>query len=325
MRRREFIATMGSAAAWPLAARAQQRAIPLIGLLASVSPPYEPFVAAIKDGLNHTGYVEGRNFAIEYRWADGHYDRLSQQARELVNHNVAVIMLVGGGPTIEAARAATTTIPIVFTMGDDPVKTGAVAALNHPGGNVTGISLLTEAMEPKRLQFLHELVPNVALIAILVNPNNPQADNQLRDLPAAASKLGVQLHVFKATTASEIEAAFANLVQQGAGALLMAADAFFNTQKEQFVALSVRYALPAIFPYREFPAAGALMSYGPSLADAYRKAGMYAGRILKGEKPAELPVQQEVKIELIINLQSARALSLTIPVPLLGRADEVIE
>jgi putative ABC transport system substrate-binding protein len=210
-------------------------------------------------------------------------------------------------------------------MGDDPVKTGAVAALNHPGGNVTGISLLTEAMEPKRLQFLHELVPNVALIAILVNPNNPQADNQLRDLHAAASKLGVQLHVFKATTASEIEAAFANLVQQGAGALLMAADAFFNTQKEQFVALSVRYALPAIFPYREFPAAGALMSYGPSLADAYRKAGMYAGRILKGEKPAELPVQQEVKIELIINLQSARALSLTIPVPLLGRADEVIE
>jgi putative ABC transport system substrate-binding protein len=218
MRRREFIATMGSAAAWPLAARAQQRAIPLIGLLASVSPPYEPFVAAIKDGLNHTGYVEGRNFAIEYRWADGHYDRLSQQARELVNQNVAVIMLVGGGPTIEAARAATTTIPIVFTMGDDPVKTGAVAALNHPGGNVTGISLLTEAMEPKRLQFLHELVPNVALIAILVNPNNPQADNQLRDLHAAASKLGVQLHVFKATTASEIEAAFANLVQQGAGA-----------------------------------------------------------------------------------------------------------
>jgi putative ABC transport system substrate-binding protein len=266
MRRRAFIqAIVGTAFAWPLAAHAQQPAMPVIGILSSVSPPYAPFVAAIKEGLQQAGYIEDRNVAIEYRWAEGQYDRLPQQATELVDRGVAVIMLVGGGPTVPAAKAATATIPIVFTMGDDPVKSGAVAALNRPGGNITGVSLLTASMEAKRLQLLHELVPNVAVIAIIVNPNNPQADGQLQDLQAAARTLGQQVEVFKASTPGEIETAFASLVQ-GTGALLIAADAFFNTRREQFVVLAARHALPTMFAYREFPAAGGLMSYGPSLA-----------------------------------------------------------
>jgi len=236
-----------------------------------------------------------------------------------------VIILVGGGPTIAVAKAATATIPIVFVMGDDPVKSGAVTALNRPGGNATGVNLLTVAMEAKRLQLLHELVPNVAVVAIIVNPNNPQAAEQLQDLQAAARTLGVEVEVFKAGSPSDIDTAFASLVGRRAGALLVAADAFFNTRREQFVVLTARHALPAIFHFREFAAAGGLMSYGPSLTDAYRQDGIYAGRILKGEKPAEMPVQQAVKIELVINLQTARALGLTIPLPLLGRADEVIE
>jgi putative tryptophan/tyrosine transport system substrate-binding protein len=327
MGRREFITLLGgAAAAWPLAARAQQPAMPLVGMLASVSPvPYAGFIAAIKEGLAQAGYVEGRNVAIEYRWAEGQYDRLPQQATELVDRGVAVIILVGGGATIAAAKAATKTIPIVFVMGDDPVKTGAVAALNHPGGNVTGVSLLSVAMEAKRLQLLHELAPSAAVIAIIVNPNNPQADDQLQALEAAARTLGVRVEAFKAGSPSEIDAAFATSEERQAGALLMAADAYFNTRKEQFIVLSARHALPTAFPYREFPAAGGLMSYGTSLADAYRQEGIYAARILKGEKPAEMPVQQAVKVELVINLQTAKALGLTIPLPLLGRADEVIE
>ena len=327
IKRREFITLLaGAAAAWPLAARAQQPAVPVVGILASVSPaPYAGFIAAIKEGLQQTGYIEGRNVTIEYRWAEGHYDRLPQQAIELVDRGVAVIILVGGGPTIAVAKAATATIPIVFVMGDDPVKSGAVTALNRPGGNATGVNLLTVAMEAKRLQLLHELVPNVAVVAIIVNPNNPQAAEQLQDLQAAARTLGVEVEVFKAGSPSDIDTAFASLVGRRAGALLVAADAFFNTRREQFVVLTARHALPAIFHFREFAAAGGLMSYGPSLTDAYRQEGIYAGRILKGKKPAEMPVQQAVKIELVINLQTARALGLTIPLPLLGRADEVIE
>ena len=327
IKRREFITLLaGAAAAWPLAARAQQPAVPVVGILASVSPaPYAGFIAAIKEGLQQTGYIEGRNVTIEYRWAEGHYDRLPQQAIELVDRGVAVIILVGGGPTIAVAKAATATIPIVFVMGDDPVKSGAVTALNRPGGNATGVNLLTVAMEAKRLQLLHELVPNVAVVAIIVNPNNPQAAEQLQDLQAAARTLGAEVEVFKAGSPSDIDTAFASLVGRRAGALLVAADAFFNTRREQFVVLTARHALPAIFHFREFAAAGGLMSYGPSLTDAYRQEGIYAGRILKGEKPAEMPVQQAVKIELVINLQTARALGLTIPLPLLGRADEVIE
>jgi putative tryptophan/tyrosine transport system substrate-binding protein len=326
MRRRRFMALLGSAVVWPLAARAQQGKMPVIGILASVSPaPYAPFIAAIKEGLRQTGYVEGRNVAIEYRWAEGQYDRLPQLASELVESGVAVMILVGGGATTTAAKAATATIPIVVVMGDDPVKTGAVAALNRPGGNVTGVSLLSVAMEAKRLQLLRELAPNVSVIAIVLNPNNPQADEQLQELQDAGHALGVQVEPFKAGSPSEIDTAFLNLVERRAGALLMAADAFFNTRREQFIVLSARHALPAIFPYREFPAAGGLMSYGTSLADAYRQEGIYAGRILKGEKPAEMPVQQAVKIELVINLQTAKSLGLTIPLALLGRADEVIE
>jgi putative tryptophan/tyrosine transport system substrate-binding protein len=327
MKRREFITLLGGAAvAWPLAARAQQGKMPVIGILASVSPaPYAPFIAAIKEGLRQTGYVEGRNVAIEYRWAEGQYDRLPQLAGELVESGVAVMILVGGGATTTAAKAATATIPIVVVMGDDPVKTGAVVALNRPGGNVTGVSLLSVAMEAKRLQLLRELAPNVSVIAIVLNPNNPQADEQLQELQDAGHALGVQVEPFKAGSPSEIDTAFLNLVERRAGALLMAADAFFNTRREQFIVLSARHALPAIFPYREFPAAGGLMSYGTSLADAYRQEGIYAGRILKGEKPAEMPVQQAVKIELVINLQTAKSLGLTIPLALLGRADEVIE
>jgi ABC-type uncharacterized transport system substrate-binding protein len=326
MKRREFITLLGgAAAAWPLAARAQQ-ATPVIGVLGSVSPaPYAPFIAAIKEGLQQTGYVEGRNVTIEYRWAEGQYDRLPQQAVELVNRGVGVIILVGGGPTTAAAKAATATIPIVFVTGDDPVKSGAVPSLNRPGGNVTGVSLLTVAMETKRLQLLHELAPNAAIVAILVNPNNPQADEQLRELQAAARALGVQVEVLKAGTPNEIDAAFATVVERRAGALHMAGDAFFNTRREQLIVLSARHALPTVFPFREFPAAGGLMSYGPSLADAYRQEGNYAGRILRGEKPAEMPVQQAVKVELVINLQTAKTLGLAVPLPLLGRADEVIE
>jgi putative ABC transport system substrate-binding protein len=326
MKRREFITLLGGAAAWPLAARAQQPAVPVIGILASVSPaPYASYIAAVKEGLRQTGYVEGRNVAIEYRWAEGQYDRLPQQAIELVDRGIAVIVLVGGGPTTAAAKAATATIPIVFVTGEDPVKSGAVASLNRPGGNATGVSLLTVAMEAKRLQLLHELMPNAAVVAIIVNPNNPQADEQLQELQAAARTLGVQVEAFKAGSPSEIDAAFAKLVERRASALHIAADAFFNTRREQFVVLSARHALPAIFHFREFAAAGGLMSYGPSLTDAYRQEGIYAGRILKGEKPAEMPVQQAVKIELVINMQTARALGLTVPLPLLGRADEVIE
>jgi ABC-type uncharacterized transport system substrate-binding protein len=325
--RREFITLLGGVAALPLAARAQQSGpMPAVGILASVSPgPYTRFIEAIKQGLREAGYVEGRNVAIEYRWADGQYDRLPQLATELVDRGVAVIVLVGGGPTTAAATAATATIPIVFNTGEDPVKTGAVAALNRPGGNATGVSLLTVAMEAKRLQLLHELVPTAAVVAIIVNPNNPQADEQLQELQAAARTLGVQVEAFKAGTPNEIDTAFANLVQRRAGALHMAGDAFFNTRREQFIVLSARHALPTVFSLREFPAAGGLMSYGPSLADAYRQQGIYAGRILKGEKPAEMPVQQAVKVELVINLQTAKTLGLSIPLPLLGRADEVIE
>jgi putative ABC transport system substrate-binding protein len=324
--RRAFITLLGGAAAWPLSARAQQPAMPVIGILASVSPaPYASYIAAVKEGLRQTGYVEGRNIAIEYRWAERQYDRLPQQAIELVDRGIAVIVLVGGGPTTAAAKAATATIPIVFVMGEDPVKSGAVASLNRPGGNATGVSLLTVAMEAKRLQLLHELMPNAAVVAIIVNPNNPQADEQLQELQAAARTLGVQVEAFKAGSPSEIDAAFAKLVERRASALHIASDAFFNTRREQFVVLSARHAVPAIFNFREFAAAGGLMSYGPSLTDAYRQEGIYAGRILKGEKPAEMPVQQAVKIELVINMQTARALGLTVPLPLLGRADEVIE
>jgi putative ABC transport system substrate-binding protein len=326
MRRREFITLLGGAtAAWPLAARAQQPAMPVIGFLNGASPEgYARYVAAFHQGLKEVGYVEGQNVTIEYRWAQGRYDRLPALAADLVRRQVAVIA-VGTNPAAPAAKAATGTIPIVFTTGLDPVQEGLVASLNRPGGNLTGVTALAVEVGPKALELLHELVPTATVIALLVNPTNPSADVMSKDLQRAAQKLGLQLHVLHASTERHFDAVFTTLVQLRAGGLVIGTDGFFNTQSEQLATLTVRHALPAIFPYREFPAAGGLMSYGVSIRDLYRLVGIYTGRILRGEKPADLPVQQATKVEFVINLKTAKELNLTFPITLLGRADEVIE
>jgi putative tryptophan/tyrosine transport system substrate-binding protein len=324
MRRREFIAVTAGAAAWPLAARAQQPALPLVGFLRSANPEAR-LVAAFRQGLSQNGYVEGQNVAIEFRSADGQYDRLPELAADLVRRKVAVIASFGGLDSVLAAKAATTSIPIVFVIGGDPVKLGVVASLNRPGGNLTGVSLLTYQLDAKRLELMHELVPTATPIAMLVNPKNSQTESGLIGLQAAAQAIGQQIMVLNASTVGEVDGAFATLVQQRAGALIVSSDPFFQSVPDHLVALASRHAVPTIYPWREFADAGGLMVYQTSIGDAYRQAGVYVGRVLKGEKPADLPVQQSVKVELIVNLKTAKAFGLSVPLSLLGRADEVIE
>jgi putative tryptophan/tyrosine transport system substrate-binding protein len=324
IKRRDFITLLGGAAAWPLAARAQQSALPVIGFLNTGSPDLLPHhLAVFRQTLSETGFVEGRNAVVEYRWARGRYDRLPTLATELVHGNVGII--VANGPAVPVAKLATNTIPIVFVTGVDPVGTGLVASLNHPGGNLTGVTTLDVQLGPKLLEVLHQVMPNTARVAVLVNPANPAGPIQATDLRSAASSLGLVVDILNAASEREIDAGFASLAELQIGALLISSDAFFNSQCERFAALASRYGVKAISLYREFPAAGGLMSYGTSITDLYRQAALYTGRILKGEKPADLPVQQATKVELILNLKAAKALGVTFPLTLLGRADEVIE
>jgi putative ABC transport system substrate-binding protein len=327
MRRREFIALLGSAlVAMPRDIRAQQSANPTIGFLSSTSPlGYEMAVAGFRAGLKEAGYVEGQNVNIDFRWSEGRYNRLPALAADLVRSQVAVIAAIGGNNTIEAAKAATRTIPIVFLSGADPVKLGFVDTLHRPGGNITGVTVLASVLVGKRFKLLHELVPNATTIAFLVNPDNLNAEPDTASVQTAARAVAQELLLLRVTAENEFEAAFVKLVEQKPAALIVSADGFFTSRRERLVALAARHGIPAIYPWPEYAEAGGLVSYGTSLAYAYRQVGNYAGRILKGAKPADLPVEQSTKVELIINLKTAKALGLTVPLPLLGRADEVIE
>jgi putative tryptophan/tyrosine transport system substrate-binding protein len=325
MRRRDLIASVAAtAAAWPHVLRAQQKAMPVIGYLHFGSPDFSPTPAVFFQGLSETGYVEGQNVAVEYRWAEGHYDRLPALAADLAGRKVDVIAAFGP-PSAHAAKDATSTIPIVFTDGGDSVERGLVASLARPGGNLTGVSFLTTELTAKRLELLSELVSQATVIALLVNPDNATAAGMTSNAQKAARTKGMQLPIVKASTESEIDAAFASLAQLHAGALVVGADPFFTGRHDQFVELASRHAVPAIFPLREFVDAGGLISYGANLASIFRQIGTYTGKILKGAKPADLPVQQPTTFELVINLKTAKALGLTVPQALLARADEVIE
>ena len=327
MSRREFITLLGGAAVAPLAAGAQQPAMPVIGFLSAY--PHDSFALYILEafhrGLKELGYSEGRNVAIEYRWGADEYDRLPAFAADLVRSGVSVIV-ASTSPAVPVAKAASSTIPIVFSMGGDPVRDSLVASLSQPGGNLTGVTTLNIELGPKRLELMHELVPTTTVLGLLVNPTYVvQSEILSRDVQAAARSVGLEIHILRASTENDLDAVFASLSQARVGALVIGADAFFNSRSEQLATLALRYAVPAIYQYRPFAAAGGLMSYGGNIADAYRQVGVYVGRILKGEKPADLPVQQITKVELIINLKTAKALGITVPLPLSGRADEVIE
>ena len=325
MRRREFIAGLGSAAASPVVARAQQLATPVIGYLGTTTPEQDShFVTAFRRGLGELGFVEGRNVAIEFRWAQGQYERLPELAADLVSRKVNVIAAVSG-PAALAAKGATATIPFVFATGLDVIKAGIVASFNRPDGNATGVYLFTRALQAKKLELLAQLAPNAATIAVLANPNSPIVETQVKELQEAARLLGRRLIVLNASSEKEIDAAFAALVQQRANGLIVSADPFFNGQRAQLVALAARSVIPAIYEWREFTIAGGLVSYGTSVTDAYRQAGNYTGRILKGEKPADLPVVQPTKFEFVINLRTAKALGIDVPPKLLALTDEVIE
>jgi putative tryptophan/tyrosine transport system substrate-binding protein len=325
MKRREFITFFGAATVWPFAARAQQSALPVIGFLNVASPEgFSNYAAAFRDGLKEIGYLDGQNVTIEYRWAEGHYFRLPEMAADLVRRQVSVI--VANTPANLAAKNATSTIPIVFTTGDDPVQMGLVSNLRRPGGNVTGVSQLNAQLGPKRLELAHELVPAATVIALLVNPSDPpRAERLSKEMQGAAVPLGLQVDVLRAGADADIEAAFAGFAQLKAGVMVIGADAYFSARSQFLAELSQRYAVPAIYQTNEFTKAGGLMSYGGSVTDSYHLAGVYTGRILKGEKPADLPVQQSTKVQLTVNLKTAKALGITVPLSLLGRADEVIE
>jgi putative tryptophan/tyrosine transport system substrate-binding protein len=326
VRRRELVLLLGGAMMVTRALRGQQKAMPVIGFLSSVSPgPLAGFVSAFRQGLSEAGYVEGQNLAIEYSWAEGRYDRLPALAAELVDRKIDMIVTTGGTVSARAAKSATSTIPIVSVFGGDPVADGLVASFARPGGNLTGLSILVRELMPKRLELLTELIPQAGVIALLVNPSNPNAERIIPEVQEAARAKGVPLHVLKAGTEGEIDAAFATLVQLHAGALVVAADPYFNSRREQLVTLAARHAVPAIYEWREFATAGGLISYGTSLLAVYRQVGIYTGRVLKGEKPADLPVQQPTTFELVVNLNTAKALGLTVPPSILSRADEVIE
>ena len=324
MRRREFIRARSTAAAWPFAARSQQPSIPVVGFLNTRAPGQDAhLLAAFHAGLKEAGFVEGQNVAVEYRFAEGRNDRLPALAADLVRRQVAVI--AANGPAVVAAKAATTEIPIVFSVGLDPVTSGLVASLNRPGGNLTGDTILFDELGPKRLELMRELVPAATLVAVLVNPAYPTAETQSKDMQAAARTLGLEIHILHASTERDFDTAFATLAQLRAGALVIGNDLFFNSRSEQLAALMIRHRMPTIFQTREFAIAGGLASYGGSIKDLYRQVGVYTGRVLKGEKPADLPVHQTTKVELIVNLKTAKALGIAIPISLLGRADEVIE
>ena len=326
MRRRDFIAGLASATAWPLASLAQQRAVPVIGVLGTTSPDKSvPSLSGFRQGLKAAGFNEGENVAIEYRWAEGNYDRLPALAAELAHLPVNVIVAIDGLPSTLAARASTTTVPIVFLTAADPIQYGLVSSLSRPGGNLTGLLTVNAELVPKRFEMAHEIMPTATTIGFLVNPSSPLSQTMIADALAAGRAIGVQVHTVNASTEDDFDKVFATLAELRAGVLVIGPDPFFNSSSEQLASVALRHGVAAVYQYREFAAAGGLMSYGPDIIDQARQVGIYAGRILKGAKPSDLPVQLNTKVELILNLKTARALGLTVPLTLLARADEVIE